>query len=717
MLLTMIQIQLLAQESNNTVALNIPVRNSLMFNRHLINPTFSFVREQHKYASIYNKREFVQFNDAPLTYLASYSGRFGENVGAGLSLFQKSFGIFTSFGGVLNLAYNTRLRNENNLTFGLNLGVFNNGLETETIVANFQDPLLGNVPNSLMLTINPGINFGTVFLDFGVSINNLVLYNFESSTLETENPEQGIQGHIMYTGYISSRGFFDDSKFSGLIRTEVRRNETIFAGNAMLTIPKGLWVQVGYNTAFGGSGGLGINVTREIALEYNYEMAFGDVNPFGPSHEITLAYRFKSKKYYDYSRQDEVAGLLSENKPKYVKTFRYNTKTKNTETPLETITEDVVSAPKDSISIAMEPKIAKVTSQRDSIGLSAKISQERVIKKDSASKPPVILKESIIQTEITKILDSTKFADTSEKKMAIIDSVSTKDDKLQNKEANEIMASLEETEIQQKELLEQYSNTIESKNETLSNMKEDNDLSEKGLAPKPRVFKSITAENNTLARLKLELDSVTERRSRNIQKLTQLYEDLYEADTIYNELVIVNVKKTLNELKTKQAEAKLMNTQLESRLEAINLAIEFEKRRRIKRAEFDNEKERYEQGRERLKYLKESTDLEVTKYKIEDFNFGAQATNNIQILKNVNYTESGYYIVLAIHDDVKDRDDFIKKVIASGESEVDFFYDVNTGKYYIYINTYLSIQNANNQMNNKGTEPYKNKLSIVKIEN
>ena len=71
----------LSQEDDGVVSFDLPVRNSQMFNRFAINPTFSFVREQYKYASIYNKREWVQFNDAPLTYLASYSGRFAENIG------------------------------------------------------------------------------------------------------------------------------------------------------------------------------------------------------------------------------------------------------------------------------------------------------------------------------------------------------------------------------------------------------------------------------------------------------------------------------------------------------------------------------------------------------------------------------------------------------------------------------------------------------------
>ena len=83
------------QVEDGVVALDIPVRNSLMFNRFEVNPTFSFVREQNKYITVTNKRELVQVEDAPHTYLFNYAGRFRENVGAGIGVFQQNYGVFT----------------------------------------------------------------------------------------------------------------------------------------------------------------------------------------------------------------------------------------------------------------------------------------------------------------------------------------------------------------------------------------------------------------------------------------------------------------------------------------------------------------------------------------------------------------------------------------------------------------------------------------------
>jgi type IX secretion system PorP/SprF family membrane protein len=320
-----------AQDDDGVVSLNIPARNSLTFNRFNINPTFSFVREQSKYISFNNKREWVQFENAPLTYFGSFSGRFGENIGAGIGVYQQNYGVLTTFGGILNFAYNARIGSVNNLTFGLNVGAYKSGINTANVITNFDDPSLQNVPEHKLLTINPGMNFGTEYLDFGVSFNNLVIYNFETSSIVDVNPEKSIEAHIMYTGYMDSKGFFDESKFTGLLKADIYENKTIVSALAMITVPKGFWFQGGYNSVYGASAGAGLNITKNIALEYNYENALGKLGDLGNSHDFTIAYRFENKNYYDYSPQDDLTGILSKDnrrRRKVVKSKPKNTKNK-----------------------------------------------------------------------------------------------------------------------------------------------------------------------------------------------------------------------------------------------------------------------------------------------------------------------------------------------------------------------------------------------------
>ena len=295
---------------DGVVSFSLPIRNSLKFNRFVVNPTFSFVREQNTVASIFSKRQWVQFDNAPTTYFASYSGRFLENQGVGLGVFKQNYGILATFGAIANFTHNVVLEQDSNLTFGLNLGAYKSGLDAGKVITNgVADPSLNNIPSNFLLTVSPGINYGTTFLDFGLALNNIVSYNFSTSNMLQDDPEKAIQAHMMYTGYLDTYGFFDKSKFSALVRSEFKKDKTVLSGLAMFSIPMGVWAQAGYNTLYGLSGGIGFNITSSISIEYNFEKAMGGFDNFGSSHDIVLAYKFKNKSYY-YGDDEEEGALI-----------------------------------------------------------------------------------------------------------------------------------------------------------------------------------------------------------------------------------------------------------------------------------------------------------------------------------------------------------------------------------------------------------------------
>jgi type IX secretion system PorP/SprF family membrane protein len=812
-----------SQEDDGVVALNLPVRNSLTFNRFVINPTFSFVREQHKYISLFNKREWVQFDDAPNTYLASYSGRFAENIGAGIGLFQQNYGVLTTFGGTLNFAYNARLARDSNLTFGLNIGAYKSGLNTGNVITNVEDPALQNIPENFLLTINPGINYGLAFIDIGLSINNLAVYNFQSSELLQDNPEQGIQAHLMYTGYVNSRGFFDETKFSGLLRSEFRKDETIISALAMLTVPKGFWAQVGYNSVFGISAGAGINISPQIAIEYNFEKAVGDLTNFGPSHDITLAYRFKNRDNYNYSSGDEVTGLISGDKRKPLVTKTSKTKAdanrnlaaerkeqqiiqqeaeaqakllaeqkakeeveaqakrlaeqkaqQEAETQAKRSAEQKAQQEAEAQAKrsaeqkaqqeaeaqakrlaeqkaqqeaeAQAKRLAEQKAQQEAEAQAKRLAEQQAIQeaeaqakllaeqqaRQEAEAQAKLLAEQKAQQEAeaqakrlaeqkaqqeaetqAKLLAEQKALQEAEKERELI--TNPKDDL--GKTLLALAKQTEDAKKSQNDLLQQFDDIIEIKDKDLKDLKKENDLSEQGIAVQPKPFKSITEENNALNAIKSNLENIIETRNKKIEELQELYDDNFEADTIYNDEVFLHYKKTLKRLKTEQAEAIAVKTQLETKLKDIKVATEFERRRRIKRAAFDNEEERYSQDRAALQNIKQTTELSSSVLKEEDFDFGEEQSSNIQILKNVKHVENGYYLIIAVHTDKAKRNDFVTKVVASGRTNVDFFYDINTSKYYIYYDKFNSIEEANEALKSKGNRPYNTNMSLVKIEN
>ena len=712
--------QFYAQEGG-VVGFDIPTRNSLKFNKYTINPTFSFVREQNKYLSLYNKRQWAQFDDAPQTYLVSYAGRFKENMGIGVGLFQQDYGVLTTFGGVLNFAYNAVLETDSNLTFGINLGFYKSGIKEGRVITNFPEPSLENIPSNSIITIHPGINYGTAFFDFGVSIKNAVSYNLNTSNIIENNPEQSIQGHLMYTGYMNGRGFFDESKFSGLLRSEFKKDQTILSGLVMLTVPKGIWAQAGYSSLYGVSGGLGLNISTQIAIEYNFEKAIGDLITLGNSHEITLAYKFKNRERYNYSGDDDEQALLITKKKRKVIA-------KKSTTPKLSAEERRIA--KEEAQARIEARRLAAQKKAEERKLAAEQKQENIepevqVKAVEEETQTNAEEDAEIKLEETKKAAETETARLEEKakkeeEIGVVDLdgvvVPVPTDKT-TRYMSDLTKLTIDSKIEQQNLLSKLRETVASRDKDLKDLKEENDLSEKGIYKAPKPFKSVSAENAKLESLKIDIDNVIKSQNEKITELEDLYKERLKQVRDKNDATNAFYSKTIQDLKTEQAKSLTTKENLLTTLETINVATEVERKRRIKRAAYDNQDDRYAKDRAALKQIKQFTPVASEPLSPEDFDSGEELSSSIQIVKDVKNTENGYYIVIAVHSDVEKRDEFLRKAVAAGQANIDFFFDVNTSKYYIYYQKFDDIESAKSATELKGSKPYNGNMYTVKVVN
>ena len=1069
---------------DGVVSFSLPIRNSLKFNRYLINPAFSFVREQDAYLSFYNKRQWLQFENAPVSYLFNYSGRFGENEAFAFGLFQQNYGLLTVFGGIGNFAHNIEFDEDSNLTFGVNVGAYRSGLNSGKIVSDDGDILNGDYPSNTLLTINPGINYGTDFLDFGVSVNNLVLYNFGSGVVK-DDPERAIELHAMYTGYIDSYGFFDRSKFSGIIKTEIKQDKTVISGLGMINLlPQGIWAQAGYNTLYGVSAGLGVNITPNIAIEYNYERGMGNFTNLGGSHEFAIAYKFKNKNYYygddeegalfDPSRSKPVpakkstnttpvtrvdavektrlaaeakakadaeaqrirlaaaekakadaeaaakarlaaadktkadaeaaakARLDADNKAKAdaeAVRIRLAAEAKaktdavaNARQEAATTKQQAVMAQREQAKLAADKaradaeaariklvadnrakveaqaaerkRLAALNSGADAVAVRAKLAAEAKAKADAeaaerkrlaaqnsgadaeavraklaadtkakadaeaerkrlaaqnsgadaeaakaklaadtkakadaeAERKRLAAQNSSADAEAAKaklaaenkakvdaeaaakakleaenkakadaeaaakaklaadakakadaeaaakakldaenkakadaeaaqaklVADAQAKAEAAEAKRkaeakakaeaADLQSILAADAKakadaealqakldadakakadmqaaqaklladqraqadaeaterlkaeeetrqlrlaeeareaklladakakadaeaLQAKLAADALAkaasapkddtakaiddltqSIENSVKNQKDLLSQFNTTVANKQRDLNDLKEENDLSEKGIYKEPKPFKSVAAENSQLEALKTQLADANRIQKDEIAKLTNLYNERLKKFPNKNDALNKAYLDKINQLKAAQLKMEEDSATLLSNLERIKAETEIEKKRRIKRAAYENDQGRYAQDVAALKRIKETTKVSSTPLTASDFDFG-EDQSNMQIIKNIKNSDSGYYLIIAVHNSVEKRDQFLAKAIAAGRSDVNFFYNVTTSKYYIYYEKFEGLSEATKALEAKGTKPYNGKMAIVKVEN
>ena len=283
------------QEEDAYVPYNVPSQNLLKFNRFLINPTFSTVREDKSYINLFHRNQSVSFDDNNQVYFLSYSGRVSDRSGVGLSLFTNREGLFNNFGVHANYAYGIRLGEKNAMTFGANFSYYQSAFNRDRANSLEEDPFLNSLESSSLVSFQPGINFSFGKFDIGGFAENLFDYNLKNSVSVTEFNEKTYSGHLQYTHeFENGAGLMESARLMPLARVrKVGEQNLTLGGNLILDLPKLGWIQAGYDDFYGASAGLGFNLTKNISLGYTVEKGMSNTfENFGLSHEVSLAYSF-----------------------------------------------------------------------------------------------------------------------------------------------------------------------------------------------------------------------------------------------------------------------------------------------------------------------------------------------------------------------------------------------------------------------------------------
>lgn len=284
-----------AQEDNPFIAYEVPAQNLLKFNRFLINPTFSTVREDKSYINLLHRNQAVSFDDNNQSYFLSYSGRIGDRSGLGLSLYTQREGTLSNYGVLANYAYGVKLSDKSNFTFGANLSYYNSGFDESRANPVEDDPFLSGFQDSSLLTFQPGFNISYGAFDFGLFAENLIDYNLKTSEAITSFREKTFSGHLQYTHQFDNpSGIFEQGRLMPLARVrKVGEEDLVLGGSLILDLPKIGWLQGGFDSFYGASAGIGFNLNRRLSIGYTMEQGLTDTfDNFGITHEISFAYSF-----------------------------------------------------------------------------------------------------------------------------------------------------------------------------------------------------------------------------------------------------------------------------------------------------------------------------------------------------------------------------------------------------------------------------------------
>lgn len=285
-----------AQEDNPYFGYEVPSQNLLKYNRFLINPTFSTVREDKSYINLLHRNQSVQFDDNNQNYFLSYSGRISDRTGLGLSLYTQRLGALSNYGVLANYAYGVKLSDKSNFTFGANLSYYNSGFDEGRATTVEEDPFLAGFQDQNLLSFQPGFNLSYGNFDIGAFAENLFDYNLKTSESLTDFSNKTYSGHLQYTHqFKNSSGILEAGRLMPLarVRMDGEEDNVTLGGSLILDLPKIGWIQGGYDSFYGAAAGVGFNLNQRISLGYTMEKGLSNnFDNFGLTHEISFAYSF-----------------------------------------------------------------------------------------------------------------------------------------------------------------------------------------------------------------------------------------------------------------------------------------------------------------------------------------------------------------------------------------------------------------------------------------
>ena len=268
-------------------------QNLSEYNGSLLNPAYSLNRNNPSSVALWTRWQWQTFDGDPTSLFFNYTAKLNEVSAAGVGFFQHNTGIFLNTGAALNYAYNIALGEKVFLGVGMNLFAFQQKLADERFF--IPNPIQTSISNDFILQMAPGINLNIDRFNIGVVSENLFDYNFSTNERNTSPDDRIFQALASYDFPISI--LRDDA--NSILRPSVYYKsipglDSQLGITSLLTTNK-FWVQGGYNSFYGISGGVGGRFFKRFSIGALIEVATSsDLNGQDPTFELVTSYKFGS---------------------------------------------------------------------------------------------------------------------------------------------------------------------------------------------------------------------------------------------------------------------------------------------------------------------------------------------------------------------------------------------------------------------------------------
>jgi len=283
-------------------------QNLTEYNGSLLNPAYSLDRNNPSSVAFWARWQWQTYDGDPTSLFLNYTAKLNDVSAAGVGFFQHNTGIFLNTGATLNYAYNIELSENVFLGVGINVFAFQQKLADDRFFV--PNPIQTTAENDFILQMAPGINLNIDRFNIGLVSENLFDYNFTTNERNTSPDDRMFQALVSYDFPVSILSTDNSSVIRPMVYYKTIPGLDDQVGLTTLLTTNKYWVQAGYNSFYGLSGGIGGRFFKRLSFGALVEVGTSsDLNGQDPTFELVTSYKLgKQQTPEDKLEEELIAG-------------------------------------------------------------------------------------------------------------------------------------------------------------------------------------------------------------------------------------------------------------------------------------------------------------------------------------------------------------------------------------------------------------------------
>jgi len=283
-------------------------QNLTEYNGSLLNPAYSLDRNNPSSVAFWARWQWQTYDGDPTSLFLNYTAKLNDVSAAGVGFFQHNTGIFLNTGAALNYAYNIEISENVFLGVGMNVFAFQQKLADDRFFV--PNPIQTTAENDFILQMAPGINLNIDRFNIGLVSENLFDYNFTTNERNTSPNDRMFQALVSYDFPVSILSADNSSVIRPMVYYKTIPGLDDQVGLTTLLTTNKYWVQAGYNSFYGLSGGIGGRFFKRLSFGALVEVGTSsDLKGQDPTFELVTSYKLgKQQTPEDKLEEELIAG-------------------------------------------------------------------------------------------------------------------------------------------------------------------------------------------------------------------------------------------------------------------------------------------------------------------------------------------------------------------------------------------------------------------------